>query len=54
MSSNDLVKYLTVEMVRFLEKPRKENKREEVKIRENWSSRWFGLIPFSLKMWMKR
>ncbi|MBO8171270.1 MAG: YqzE family protein [Bacillaceae bacterium] len=52
MSSHDLVKYLTEEFVKYVETPRKQ--RKERKVRENWSSRWFGMIPMSIMMAIRR
>jgi hypothetical protein len=47
MSSNDIVKYLTQEFVRFIDTP-KENRKKKQK--ESWASRWFGMIPMSFKV----
>lgn len=53
MSSEDFVKYLTEKLVRFIDTP-KEKRREERPNRERWSHRWFGMIPFSIKMMFKK
>lgn len=50
-SSNDLIKYVTQEVVRYIDTP-KQHRKEKVK--ENFSSRWFGMIPFSIKMLFKK
>lgn len=47
MSSNDIVKYLTQEFVRYIDTP-KENRKKKQK--ESWTSRWFGMIPMSFKV----
>jgi hypothetical protein len=49
MSSNDIVKYLTQEFVRYIDTP-KENRKKKQK--ESWASRWFGMIPMSFKVFL--
>jgi hypothetical protein len=49
MSSNDIVKYLTQEFVRYIDTP-KENRKKKQK--ESWDSRWFGMIPMALKVFL--
>lgn len=55
MNVNDLVKYLTVQLVEKINQP-KEKKSENRAGKEemSYSSRWFGLIPFSIRMFTKR
>lgn len=50
-SSNDLIKYFTEEIVRYLDTPKDDRKR---KPKEPLANRWFGFLPLALKMWFKR
>ena len=52
MNSNDFVKYLTVQLVERIEKPKP--KTSEPKQAKSLSIHWFGLIPVSLKIFIKR
>lgn len=50
---DELVKYITERVVTYVETPRKV-RRENRTAKEPWSSRWFGMIPFSLSLWWER
>lgn len=50
---DELVKYITERVVDYVETPREE-RRERTRDKEPWSSRWFGMIPFSVSLWMKQ
>ncbi|MNI56731.1 hypothetical protein D3C73_1117510 [compost metagenome] len=50
---DELVKYITERVVDYVETPR-EVRKERVKYREPWANRWFGLIPFSISLWVER
>lgn len=54
MKSNDYVKYLTVELIKYIDAPRdvrKANKKIKKENRKHWLERWFGLLPMSLTLW---
>ncbi|GAB7386783.1 hypothetical protein BSNK01_06190 [Bacillaceae bacterium] len=51
MKTKDYLIFLTERLVTFLETPRKERGR---RVKEPWSTRWFGMIPFSLKMLLRK
>lgn len=51
MSSQDLVKFLTQEFVKYVETPKTQRHK---KSNEAWSSRWFGMIPMSIKMMFRK
>ncbi|MFV9510834.1 YqzE family protein [Tepidibacillus sp. LV47] len=53
MNFNDLIKYLTVQIVERMNQPRTKRLHEK-KHKSSFSTHWFGLIPFSLKMMIKR
>ncbi|NMO95342.1 YqzE family protein [Paenibacillus lemnae] len=48
-SSDELIKYITQRVVRYIDTP-KEIRKSKPK-RETWSTRWFGMIPFSMSLW---
>lgn len=57
MKTNDFIKYLTQEFVSYVDQPKEERKRYrsvEKSRKRNYSRTLFGLIPFSLKMMLKR
>ncbi|MBO1512341.1 YqzE family protein [Metabacillus bambusae] len=60
MSTNDYVKYVTQQIVKYMDTPKEARKqqREERKNVETsstfYSNRWLGVIPFSLKLIMKK
>jgi len=47
MSSNDIVKYITQEFVKYIDTPKNERKK---KVRSKGSSHWFGMIPLAIRM----
>ncbi|WP_409345836.1 YqzE family protein [Paenibacillus sp. MBLB4367] len=54
--SDELVKYITQQVTRYLDTPkeiRKQVRLEQrvVKVQESWQHRWFGMLPFAIKMW---
>lgn len=51
-SSSDLVKYITEQVVQYMSTPRSE-RRERRHGREHWRTRWFGMLPFSIHMWLR-
>lgn len=61
MSDNELLKYLTKEIVSYadLTKDQKQQYRMQRKKKKKeaqffLSSKWFGLIPFSLQVWLRK
>ncbi|RKD25529.1 hypothetical protein BEP19_00870 [Ammoniphilus oxalaticus] len=48
MKTNDIVKYMTEEFVRYIDTPKAERKKKGP--REQWSSRYFGMIPMALRL----
>ncbi|MBR2570414.1 MAG: YqzE family protein [Paenibacillus sp.] len=53
--SDDLIKYITQRVVTYMDMPketRQERKKEhKARHREPFLVRWFGLMPFGMKMW---
>lgn len=55
-SGQDLIKFMTAEVVKYMEMPREERKKMRIFRKEQtpWHEEWFGLLPASLKMWSSR
>lgn len=52
--SDELVKYVTQQVVKYMDTPKEVRKqvRADRKVgRESWQNRWFGMLPFALRMW---
>ncbi len=48
---DDLVKYITEQVVTFIETPKEERKaKHSTKAKEPWTVHWFGVIPDSLRL----
>ncbi|WP_226035035.1 YqzE family protein [Aquibacillus saliphilus] len=58
MSGNDYVKFMTQEIVKYMDTPQDERKKRKNKQRmskeNNISGRWFGLLPFAFKLLVKK
>ncbi|MGY0693007.1 YqzE family protein [Virgibacillus sp. FSP13] len=58
ISGNDFVKYMTQKVVTFMDsspEQRKARKGKQVKQEPAiYSNRWFGILPFAVKMFMKK
>ncbi|MBA4493275.1 YqzE family protein [Paenactinomyces guangxiensis] len=54
MSFKDWISYLLQKMMWYMETPRSERKSIKASNREAWSVRWFGMIPFSMKMYVDK
>lgn len=50
-SGDDLIKYLTERFVTYIDTPREVRRQEKVKVKEPWTTKWFGMIPFSVSLW---
>ncbi|WP_454190466.1 YqzE family protein [Paenibacillus sp. Marseille-Q7038] len=49
---NDLIRYITEQVVEHMEKPKEERKSLR-KRKEPWQTRWFGMLPLGVSMWAK-
>ncbi|MDP9676798.1 hypothetical protein J2W97_002793 [Paenibacillus jamilae] len=49
--SDELVTYITQRIVRYMETPR-DVRRSQKQAKEPWVSKWFGMLPLALKMWI--
>ncbi|WP_211747644.1 YqzE family protein [Paenibacillus sp. Marseille-Q4541] len=50
---NDLVRYITEQVVEYMGKPKEERKSTRGKRKEPWQTKWFGMLPFGVSMWAK-
>jgi hypothetical protein len=51
--SDELVKYITQQVVTYIETPkdvRKQAKASSREQRESWQTRWFGMLPLATRM----
>lgn len=52
-----LVRYITEKVARYVDTPaeiRRQERRARASRKAGWTTRWFGLIPFTLSVWMNR
>ncbi len=54
MSTNAYVKFVTEEVVKFLNSPKDERKGRRGGEKQVFHDRWFGLLPFTFKLLLKR
>ncbi|QDP40587.1 YqzE family protein [Radiobacillus deserti] len=57
MSGNDYVKFMTQEIVKYMDTPseeRKERKKRRRSHEEGLSSHWFGMLPLAFKLLFKK
>jgi len=52
----DLIKYITQRVVTYMDTPveaRRERQMERKnRAKESWQTKWFGMVPFGVKMWV--
>lgn len=54
MTFKDWISYLIKQLNWYVETPKSERKQLKHARHENWSMRWFGMLPFSMKMTLGR
>lgn len=47
---DELILYITKQVVTYMDTPKSIRKEEKQRSREHWVTRWFGLMPFSMKI----
>jgi hypothetical protein len=55
-NGHDLIKYMTVEIVNYIDTPKDERKQAKASAkatREHWLTRWFGWGPTSVLLWWR-
>ncbi|MGD7009412.1 YqzE family protein [Metabacillus sp. 84] len=57
MSSNDYIKYVTQQVVKYMDTP-KEQRQQEKEIKKETRTpfwfKWFGVLPISIMLWVKK
>ncbi|GEN87389.1 MULTISPECIES: YqzE family protein [Oceanobacillus] len=54
MKSNDYIRFLTEEMMKYINLPteeKKERKQKKKSSNQLYSNKWLGIIPFSIQSW---
>ncbi|MCZ0754644.1 YqzE family protein [Anoxybacillus sp. J5B_2022] len=57
MATNDYMKFVTEQFVRYMDQPKEERKKLREKRKQEkppFLYHWFGMIPFSLKLLFRR
>ncbi|GFZ77625.1 YqzE family protein [Compostibacillus humi] len=56
MSSNDYIKFMTQQIVSYLDTPKEERgrKKNSKTGQQVYGNSWFGILPFVLKMYRKK
>ncbi|MGG3798106.1 YqzE family protein [Metabacillus fastidiosus] len=58
MSTNDYVKYVTQQLVKYMDTPkeeRKQKKEEKKKLDvQPYSNQWLGILPFAFKLMVNK
>jgi len=57
LKTNDYVKYMTQEIIKYMNTPRderKEHKQEKIEMKPPFSQRLFGVLPFGFSMMLKK
>ena len=57
MSGNDYLKFMTEQVVSYIDLPSEERKkRKEAQRKQNsfYTTRWFGMLPFTLKIMFQK
>ncbi|PTX65030.1 YqzE-like protein [Melghirimyces profundicolus] len=57
MSTQDYLKFLVQEMVKYMDTPKDQRKEQRIMRRDQrlpWIYRWFGIIPFGMKMYVEK
>ncbi|WP_073153336.1 YqzE family protein [Seinonella peptonophila] len=54
MNFKDWISYIMHRFANYIETPRVERKELKLQRKEKWSHRWFGLVPFSMKMYVNK
>lgn len=56
MSSNELVRYITEQMVSYFNRPKTERKEMRIQrktTRPPFANRWFGIVPYAMSYLFK-
>lgn len=60
LSTNDYVKYVTQQLVKYMDTPKEARKKQKEERKNNeisttyYSNRWLGVLPFAFKLFLKK
>ncbi|MFD1335485.1 YqzE family protein [Oceanobacillus iheyensis] len=57
MKGNDYLRYMTEQVVTYLDLPKEEKRKRKKRYKRTndvYQSRWFGVLPFTFKLWYKK
>lgn len=57
MSVSEYIKYLTQEVIAYVDSPAKERKLRKLETKTErpfYSNHWFGIVPFAIKSFFKK
>jgi len=55
MKQNEYIKFMTEQLVTYMDKPKEERKKTKNNKEQNgFSNRWLGLFPFTIKLLLKK
>ncbi|CAM2949775.1 YqzE family protein [Paenibacillus sediminis] len=54
IKGDELLKYITEQVVTYIDTPKDIRREKRLQTRESWQYRWFGMIPFSIHLWVDR
>ncbi|MCM3130261.1 YqzE family protein [Paenibacillus provencensis] len=50
---DELVRYITEQVIGYIGTPKEERKYKRNKVKEPWHMKWFGMMPMGVSMWVK-
>ncbi|WP_461180557.1 YqzE family protein [Virgibacillus kimchii] len=57
ISANDYLKFMTEQVISYIDLPSEERKRRKKEQKNNhrlYSNRWLGILPFAFRIWIRR
>ncbi|QGH34912.1 YqzE family protein [Gracilibacillus salitolerans] len=57
MSSDDYVKYMTQRIVKYMDTPKNERKKQKIERKQQdiaYSNKWFGVLPFAFRLFIQK
>ncbi|WP_066193002.1 MULTISPECIES: YqzE family protein [Gracilibacillus] len=56
MANNEYIKYMTQRVVKYMDTPKEERKQRKQERKQSeiaYTNKWFGVLPFAIKLFMK-
>ncbi|MGN8645462.1 YqzE family protein [Gracilibacillus sp. HCP3S3_G5_1] len=57
MSNNDYVKYMTQRIVKYMDTPKDQRKKQKEERKQQdiaYSNKWFGVLPFAFRLLIQK